>query len=206
MKALVTVQVDFKSQLRRQLGFIERSAQMFDEGHTDEAIRIAVSIRVLLHNTEISTGLLAHLNARDIPLASSFRDDHPDAQLLSTFGTGIVGDKEAYMPPVWPLEPPFFLPASEWWEQVVFIAAGMQRYSRKELVLNAANKDGGAHVEEKFNKKYHDLSNEWSRGIFVFIDGEGEFHYEPMLNNHLTCLRQMAFELLHSPELTKLAE
>ena len=39
----------FKGHLARQLRFIERSCAVYDEGYTDEAIQIAVRIRVILH-------------------------------------------------------------------------------------------------------------------------------------------------------------
>lgn len=51
-------------QLRRQLGFLERSCTTFDAGDADEAIRIAVTLRVLLHDTPQSTSLLTHLGIK----------------------------------------------------------------------------------------------------------------------------------------------
>ena len=57
--------MDFKEHLQKQLGFIERSCASFDEGNTDEAIRIAVSARVLLDDTEKSISLLSHLGVKD---------------------------------------------------------------------------------------------------------------------------------------------
>ena len=50
--------VDLAELLREQIGFIERSAAAFDEGHEEEAKRIAVVLRVLLHDTPQSTSLL----------------------------------------------------------------------------------------------------------------------------------------------------
>lgn len=43
------------------MGFLRRSCAAFDEGDYDEAIRIALTIRVLVHNTAQSTSLLTHL-------------------------------------------------------------------------------------------------------------------------------------------------
>src|SRR6266545_3514326 len=47
-----------RSQLQRQLGFLKRSCEDFDAGQHDEGLRIAVSLRVLFHDTSASTSLL----------------------------------------------------------------------------------------------------------------------------------------------------
>ena len=62
---------DFKAHLFRQLGFLWRSCQAYDEGHIDEAVRIATVIRVLIHDTQASTSLLKHLDAENILLSST---------------------------------------------------------------------------------------------------------------------------------------
>jgi hypothetical protein len=62
---------DFKAHLFRQLGFLWRSCQAYDEGYIDEAVRIATVIRVLIHDTQASTSLLKHLDAENILLSST---------------------------------------------------------------------------------------------------------------------------------------
>src|SRR5208283_1964913 len=62
---------DFKKDLGMHLKFLRSSAAAFDSGQTDEAIRMAVSMRVLLHDTKASTSLLTHLKAKNIPLLST---------------------------------------------------------------------------------------------------------------------------------------
>jgi hypothetical protein len=52
---------EFETQLERQLRFIRKSCLAFDNGDHDEAIRIALAIRVLVHNTKSSTSILSHL-------------------------------------------------------------------------------------------------------------------------------------------------
>jgi hypothetical protein len=53
-----------RTKLREQLGFIERSTRFFDEGHEEEALRLATTMRVLFHDTALSTSLLTHLSMR----------------------------------------------------------------------------------------------------------------------------------------------
>lgn len=56
----------FEQQLQRQLGFLKRSCDAFDKGDHDEAVRIATTIRVLLHDTPASTSLLTHLGIKSL--------------------------------------------------------------------------------------------------------------------------------------------
>jgi hypothetical protein len=62
---------ELKSYLGKHLNFLARSAAAFDNGEKDEAIRMAVSMRVLLHDTKNSTSSLKLLNAKDIFLTST---------------------------------------------------------------------------------------------------------------------------------------
>lgn len=65
-----------KTHLMRQLGFIRRSCDSYDSGFHDEAIRIAQTIRVLLHDTTASTSLLSLMQQKmNIKLLTTCRDD-----------------------------------------------------------------------------------------------------------------------------------
>ena len=52
-------------QLRRQLTFLRNSAASYDGGYPEEALRIGVVIRVLLHDTKYSTSLLKQLGQKE---------------------------------------------------------------------------------------------------------------------------------------------
>jgi len=70
-------------QLERQLGFLRNSCVSYDAGSIDESIRIALAIRVLIHDTRNPTSLLRHLNAQHINLATTVEDGPaPDALIL----------------------------------------------------------------------------------------------------------------------------
>ncbi len=51
-------------QLKRQIGYLERSCSMFDSGIDEEAQRLATTIRVLFHDTRQSTSLLTLLGMK----------------------------------------------------------------------------------------------------------------------------------------------
>ncbi|MBW2021037.1 MAG: hypothetical protein JRI65_13755 [Deltaproteobacteria bacterium] len=196
--------VNFKEHLKKQLGFLERSCQSYDAGFTDEAIRIATVIRVLIHQTGASTSLLKHLNATTINLLSTTFE--PSEQTVSFVGLGMMrvgGGKSEYFPQLGEGPINEFIPVSKWWNQVVMVLDDKHRITRKNIVLAAANKDGGAHVDKKLTAEYIALATAGAVGTFVY-ETQGQREEAPIENAHLVSLRQMGYELLHSPMLIEL--
>src|SRR5262245_44528237 len=125
----------------------------------DEGLRIAVSLRVLFHDTSASTSLLTHLGIR------------PTTKVLTTFDPGYTENKQSGLisiaVPFWvdssgARTPPLgddgrhdFIPATEWWDEVVM--ATSHKFSRKDIILAAANQDGGAHVDARPSPKTRSL-------------------------------------------------
>ena len=87
----------------------------------------------------------------------------------------------------------------DWWTQVVGIDPNVGvRLTRREIVLAASNKDGGAHID-KLPQEYAHLARP---GYFEQVTDLGD----PFIEAHCTALRQMAYELLNSPALVQIAE
>ncbi len=196
-------------QLRRQIGFLERSCQGFDDGFVDEAIRIAVSIRILLQNTRNQTSLLTLLGER-VKLLSSTEEPHPDA-ILAVGGLSFTrltqGDAglTAFHKPVLS-ESSFYaeIDVAVWWNQTIQILPDSTKINRKLIVLSAANKDGGAHVDPKLNKEYQQLIDGVSH--IVTYDNGIPIKRVPIPDSHFTDLRQLGYEVLHSPDILKLVQ
>jgi hypothetical protein len=145
----------YQQELKRQLGFLRRSCQLYDEGEVDEAIRIAVPIRTLIHDTRHSTSLLTHLNAKVIKLWSSIKCAPENA--ISYTGMGQYkqwryGNRAgASYGPILDGGPEMvLLPVSEWWNQEVYVFSRrpkedptgeieVLRLSRKDLVRTATD-------------------------------------------------------------------
>lgn len=189
----------------RQLGFLWRSCDAYDRGHLDEAVRIATVIRVVIHDTSSSTSLLKHLDALHILLSSTVVTD---PQVKPVFMTSMgrmraTSTETTRKANTDPSALQIQLTVQEWWNQVVYIY-GKVHATRKSLVLGAANKDGGAHVDTKLNEEYKALMLTGERGWFHYSpSNDGRF--EPVMNEHFLYIRQMGFELLNSPELLALA-
>ncbi len=57
--------IELQRHLKRQLKFLEKSSIEYDNGNFDEALRIAVALRVLFHDTKSSTSIFNYLEQKD---------------------------------------------------------------------------------------------------------------------------------------------
>jgi hypothetical protein len=188
--------LSFPEQLRRQLGFIERSCQSFDAGYEDEAIRIATCIRVLVHDTKSSTSMLTHLSAKSINLLSTVTTEPVKPGTIHFDGlTRMTVDGPK--PKLGMVRVSSVMPVSDWWGQVVY-ASKDHRLARSNLVLGAANKDGGAHVDPALTPEYETITSNF------LVRAEPDGTLAPLTNVHLVGLRQLGHEILNSPELRAL--
>jgi hypothetical protein len=106
------------------------------------------------------------------------------------------------------IEPSFskfgqFLSVSDWWEQVVIVTRPKVWITRRQLVLGAANKDGGANVDPRLDQEYQQLQD----GMWTFVRRQGPFESSIQLtDHHFIAIRQLAHELLHSLDLITLVD
>lgn len=193
-------------QLGKQLGFIGRSSAAFDQGFEDEAVRLAVCIRVLVHDTDRSTSLLQHLWTKTkIDWWDSAIQFNPMSLIAHVGLTSMVTRVEADGTVTSRHEPTFRAPLpfagswqgfSWWWSrQPVIVASKKQQFTRKDLVLSAANKDGGAHVDSQLDEAYAALTRFNSSGWEINRNGQ----VSPLDNNvAFPSMRQIAHEVLKS--------
>jgi len=192
---------ELNSHLKEQIEFLRRSSQAYDEGFTSEAKRLAVVIRVLLHDTQNSTSLLTLLKKKDILFYDTSLDYNPN-NLASTMGLIMmqIGPNDArYVPPLDDGPPIRYYKAKiafeKWWNKIVLVDTKSNKLTRKDLVLAVSNKDGGAHVDPKLDKAYSDLTRFDSLGWKFIQNGiEKDFATRP----ELASVRQMSHEVLKS--------
>jgi hypothetical protein len=203
---------DFRKHLERQIGFLRRSCESYDLGHTDEGVRIATITRVLIHDTKNCTSLLKHLGGMNIKLASTVSvSDIPPSRIAMHMGmgrltltTGPAATGGTWKPSISSDSIKTQLLVPEWWNQIAYIL-GKARCSRKDLVLTAADKDGGAHVDAKLTADYETLMTSGERGFFHYPTVGETGSFQPIMDAHLVYLRQIGHELLISPDLLALA-
>jgi len=185
--------------LEEHLAFLRASGDAFDHGHDGEAKRLAVSLRVLLHETKGSRSLLGQLGLRrgdfyDI----SFPD--PVGNTLPHVGLAIVASRLGEVPRfAAPLDdmpiPPLRIPFDQWWAAPVLRAKNDETLTRRQLVLAVANQDGGAHVDSALDETYARLSRDNELG-FSAVNAAGE--RLAMKGAELASVRQIAHEVLRT--------
>lgn len=198
-----SLSIDLVKQLRRQLKFIESSCRAYDQGSLEEALRIAVSLRVLFHDTANSTSLLTHLGQKySVHLISTIGLGKTDQQLGNSmvFCIPVMLTMSGVQPPLGNGPPPRIVNCDAWWNEIVMSQA--QRLSRRDVVLSSANQDGGAHIDIAPNQKTVELKE----GIGTFTRTIGGVSVtEELIDHHFPMLRQFGYEVLNSPEITGFA-
>lgn len=195
-------QAELETHLQERLHFLESSAASFDTGDGAEAKRLALSIRILLHDTDKSHSLLGHLNLKNIKFYDTAFDYDPNNS--ATYG-GLIAISHARGS-----EPKYIALLDElsikripqldfdvWWNKpvfVVFIHQKPRQFSRKELILDVADQDGGAHIDLMIKRTYAELSRQNSLGWMVSARGK----VQPMGNPVPVAIRQIAHEVLKS--------
>lgn len=150
-------QENLEHYLSEQLQFIKLSADSYDAGYDAEAKRLAVSIRVLLHDTDKSYSLLNQLNRKDIKFYDTSFTFNPNNILTHGGLTAISttpSQPSQYVALLDNLPPNVIqqVDFDEWWNKVIFVDNKRQQLTRKQLVIIAANQDGGAHVDPKIDE------------------------------------------------------
>ena len=216
---------DFKAHLKRQIKFIQNSCQLYDQGDLDEAVRLAVTLRVLFHHTKQSTSLLRHLNVKSLQLLSTAAPfvpvpeapELPELHLAQQYLiVALSPDKdkdviEYVCKPILGESPRNdHIDFDVWWnsDPIITHKQPATKMTRKDLVLASANQDGGAHVDEKLDPTYKYVRD--GSGQQVSFEFRPEWGRPPQTltckNVHFASLRQIGYEVLNSPSLLKLAE
>ncbi|MFD1711409.1 hypothetical protein FVQ98_12600 [Ottowia sp. GY511] len=190
--------VNLVEKLEQQLKFLQASCAAFDAGHESEALRIAVALRVLFHDTANSTSLLSHLGIKNsINIISTIGlKQKPQVSPNEVFYMPLKLSMEGVTPPL-DLRRATNLSIENWWNEVILIQNEV--FSRKDVTLTAANKDGGAHVDSHLDKK----ATELKLGLGTFsVSQDGLETTKNLTDAHFPLLRQIAFEVLNSKEIT----
>lgn len=194
--------------LRSQHGYLLRSAAAYDDGHDDESRRLAVTLRLLLHDGSTASlltqlGLRKGLHCTDTSLK-------PSPGLLSPPGLALLrmhGDPDlalnetSWVPPLDRFVDGRCHPAqryADWWSEPV-IGSGIggpvgPLLARRDLVLGMASTDGGAHVDQSLDPDYarfRDSNAGWTATV-----GGLEV---PIRHGSLAAasMRQIAYEMIH---------
>lgn len=191
--------------LRRQLEFLRRSCELYDAGHLDESVRMAVVIRVLIHDTNMSESVLYQMSVKNkvklvtsFGLSSNLPKNFQPTSILPLFANSAQGGTSVpFRLPV----PAILMSVDDWWNETVWMQDSA--LSRRKIILETANKEGGAHVQPVAPKTILELRRGLSQISSVKVNG---VEVGTPANYHFILIRQFAHELLNSPSLTELAD
>jgi hypothetical protein len=186
---------DLVVQLKAQVGFLERSAAAFDQGYDDEATRLAVVIRVLVHDTSNSHSLLGQLGEKS---NLAFLDTAAPILAGNLLGTpGLVlfrsdGRQVTYAPKLDESLRRNAKPFERWWHDPVTKDSDGTLFTRRDYILALANKEGGTHVDPNLNAEWAALTRRNSLGFFG-ANSKGQS--VPLGSPAAPSVRQIAYEL-----------
>ena len=191
-----------KEQLQTQFRLIESTCRSYDDGLHEAALQIAVALRVLIHETSQSHSLLGQLSLRDsVKLLSTIPKLEPATKVTGnvltetiTFGVGV--GPFGFAPDLGNSPYKSYVSVEEWWSEVVH--EFRQKFSRRDIILAAANQDGGAHIDPNPSQKTILLRG--SLGTLTTIAKHGT-EKRGLTNPNFPLIRQFGFEVLNSPDL-----
>ena len=152
---------DLQAQLDEQLRFLRTSCELWDKGDRSEAKRIAAVVRTLVHDTKNCTPLLRQLGKGQKFWDTAFNVPNDGAQQVWRCRLALPdATRGGTWAPLLDNDDSRKVDFDIWWTETIVINAEGQTFSRKDLILNAAETDGGVHVDPKLDRAYAELTRE----------------------------------------------
>lgn len=185
---------NLQNHLKEQINFLKKSAKLYDEGDFSEAKRLAVTLRVLLHDTSTSKSLLDQLHRKNqtFPDTASERPRGVVTSYTGLVGATLGAGPSEFVPNLDFGPPPHQTPFDNWWNSPIIIDLKQREITRKKLVLYVSNQDGGAHIDPEIDEIYANLSRANSLGRIHNTTG----NWEPIFGVEHASIRQIAHEVL----------
>jgi hypothetical protein len=186
-------------QIRQQLKRIEVFTFMYDSGDKSIAQEIAVKLRVLFHSTNKSDSLLRQLKLEHLEFVDT-GSQYEANTLMSHWGLVFMETRFKDTATITEFTPQLehgnrrkqMVDFKTWWEtKAVIVDPEKNIFTRKRMVLELADTDGGAHVDPALKTDYHDLTRNNSVGWFL-KDQRGKI--QNLDNPVPPSIRQIAFE------------
>jgi len=187
---------DLERQLSDQLQFLEDSANRYDQGHENEAKRMAITLRILLYDHRNSRSLLGQLELKNIKFLDTAIENTSNVHTAHCALARILfaGKKTQYVA-LLDDAPGKMTDYDNWWNGVIFEDNEGNKISRNDIILTMADQDGGAHVDPCIRKDYSRLSKGQSLGHMYMSSDRG---WVNMQGAELASVRQIAHEVLKS--------
>lgn len=187
---------DLLAELQDQINLLVHACGSYDQGLKPIGKHIALSLRVLLHHHGNSQALLQQVELRSSRFLDTAGDLNP-RNLLSECPLCFmrIGTDSGYLPRCMGGVPhERWIPFAQWWNNSVIKDDQGRFFNRRDLILNVADTDGGAHVDPGLDEAYMDLSRNNSLG-WILTEGDIQRPFPPPV---MPCIRQIAHEVLET--------
>lgn len=155
--------VQLREMLDVQRSLLRKSVVAMTEGDLSEALRVATSIRVLVHETASSKPLLKQLspNYLDLKILAEppAKPVKPENRIILSIPIGlqITEEGKVLLNSELDLGRHELTILGKWWRRPCLLIPGLEGFSRRGIILGLANKEGGTHVDLNVSRRYQRL-------------------------------------------------
>jgi hypothetical protein len=170
--------------LREQYKRLADAVDGFYAGEEFQALNIAVTLRLLVHTTRKSRALLSRMDREYWDLTIQHRPLDPKVVFSVPITLRVSGDgtkgvvRSDFGSPAYQL-----VPLRQWWNGD-YQAMGQMRLSKQRIILNVANKSGGAHIDSNVPDSHAALSE--PPFFFGLVKGDKKEFMQPNLAYGIT--------------------
>lgn len=202
--------IEIGTDLSHAIENLQGAVYSYDSGFIQSTLSIAASIRSLFHQTNQSECLIKQVcdyenkNMRRLEMISTKRITDPAAKIVLFDGSmcqmRFDFNSLDFLPNL-DASPQRHVTFEEWWNENVIrdIRSGYSNpvwFSRQQLILAHANKEGGTHFDPN-KSRIHDLGSSAAAGWKYYNSSKGEVN-ESYANQKSATIRQIAYEVLVS--------
>lgn len=144
---------ELHDKLNEKIKLLKLSIENYNKGYEIVVQQISTDIRTLVHDTNNSKSLLNHLNIKDklkfydTTLIHQFKSQKIKEHFFPNF-SHTFGFSDISLKPIFEKEICLLNDFDGWWKGDITKYKEQQLISREQLILNLANKDGGAHIDK----------------------------------------------------------
>lgn len=169
---------------------------IYDAGETAIAKDIGVKLRLLFHDTKNSKSLLSQLMLDHLLFVSTANKYDP-RNLMTHQGLLmlLIGGNIGQLLPQLGFSTIKYTSFDNWWNiDIVLSDQKKNTFTRRKIILELANTDGGAHVDPEINESYFDISR--SNSIGWKIHEKNSKQDKPVNDPIAPSIRQISYETL----------
>jgi hypothetical protein len=202
--------VDLITALNEQIRQIEAACALFDSGDNWESLKVAAPLKVIFGGSPGTPSLLVQMNKRFLTMVSTalvYPDtltNWPAPNLTSLRQRADITTMFTCVANLGTSRVKKETPVDRWWNGETVFQQGHHKIRRRDLVLYALNRLKLSGPDTSLPATYRDLIEGMATHP-QFLPPNAPHAIVPLHFAHYAALRQIAYETMNSPELTKLA-